>query len=599
MLYGSLTGNVTDSSGASVPGVKVEALNLETNIVKQSVTDERGAYLIGDVQPGVYKVTLTAAGFSVVEQSGVQIVGNTLRRIDVQLQVAVVGQNVTISADATVLQTDRSDVNSQIAATQTSNLPMASARSFQSLFKTLPGFAPPGGGSPSASNPAGGNSYTVNGATQFGNNTKIDGASDIYPWQPQYVMTVPPAEAVQSVSVVTNSFDAEQGGAAGAAINVSLKSGTNEFHGAAWEYHTNSDLKARNFFYTGTKNPKYLLNQFGTDIGGPIRKNKLFFFADWERTEQRQLYTNFQTVATDALKQGDFTNSGTTIYDPTTGTAAGTGRQPFPNNKIPASAMIAAALKMVALVPEPNQPGGVANDYFSAADWSFRRDDIDAKINYNPASKVAIFGRYSIAPSAIFDPQTLGAAGGTGVDGSTPGNGGGRTQHISIGTTYTLSPTIVIDGNAAFSRLHTSDTNTDINKNYGTAVLGIPGTNGPSSMQGGYPGFSFTGFSSLGNPNTSNPFTFRDNLWVEAVNLSWSKGSHQLRFGAEFVHLLMADFQANSTVGVRGGFTFSGGLTSLSGAAAPNLYNSWADFLLGLPSSMGQDHQYIDRKSVV
>ena len=199
VLYGSLTGNVTDASGGTVPGVRVEALNVNTNIAKQSVTDVRGVYLIGDLQSGVYKVTFEASGFAGVAQSGVQIVQNTARRIDVQLQLAAVGQNITISADATALQTERSDVNSQIGTAQTSSLPMGAGRSFQSLLKILPGISPPGGGTPSASSPAGGNSYYVNGATAYGNNTKVDGASDIYPWQPQGVMTVPPAEAVESV----------------------------------------------------------------------------------------------------------------------------------------------------------------------------------------------------------------------------------------------------------------------------------------------------------------------------------------------------------------------------------------------------------------
>src|SRR4029077_15046724 len=122
------------------------------------------------------------------------------------------------------------------------------------------------------------------------------------------------------------------------------------------------------------------------------------------------------------------------------------------------------------------------------------------------------------------------------------------------------------------TRLHLSAQNVDINKNYGSDVLGIPGTNGPSPLQGGYPNFSISGFSGLGNTNSSNPFLFRDNLWVESVNLSWIKGSHSLRFGGEFFHYSIIDFQANSTVGVRGGFTFSGGLSALSGGPSPNLY---------------------------
>jgi hypothetical protein len=238
----------------------------------------------------------------------------------------------------------------------------------------------------------------VNGATAFGNNTKVDGASDIYPWQPQNVMMVPPADSVEAVSVVTNRFDAEQGAAAGAAINVTLKSGTNQFHGAAWEYHTNSDLKVRSFFYYGASNPKNILNQFGLNLGGPIKKNKLFFFADRERYMQRTLYSGFQTVATDTLKQGNFNGTGTTVYDPTTGnTASGTGRTTFPNNTIPANVMSTAAQKMAALLSEPNQPGVVTNDYFYAADYAFTRDNIDGKLNYNPTDRTTIFVRYEAA----------------------------------------------------------------------------------------------------------------------------------------------------------------------------------------------------------
>jgi hypothetical protein len=595
VLYGSLTGTITDPSGAAVPGAKLQILNIDTGISNSALTNERGTYLVSDLQPGSYKVTFAASGFAPAVQSGVSIVQNTIRRVDVQLVLASAGQNITVSAETLALQTDRANVSNEISSTQTANLPLGGGRSFQNVLRSLPGFSTAGGGTPSSSgNPAGAQSYYVNGATQFGNNTKVDGASDIYPWQPQYVMQIPPAESIEAVSVVTNSFDAEQGAAAGAAVNVTLKSGTNQFHGALWEYHTNSELKARNFFYYGGKNPKNILNQYGLNLGGPVKKNKLFFFADWERYDQRTLYSGFQTVATDALKQGDFSGTGTTIYDPNTGLSNGTGRTPFPNNKIPGSAMSSAALKMVSLLPAPNQPGGIPNDYFYAANWSYTRNNVDAKVNYNPTDRTAIFVRYGVAPHNITDPQTLGAAGGAGVDGSTFGNGSGRTQHVSIGGNHTITPHIIFDGNAGFSRLHLSVLTFDYGKNYGTDLLAIPGTNGPSPLQGGYPQFSFTGFSTIGDANSSTPLVFRDNLWVETANLSWVKGAHNFRFGAEFVHILMADYQANSTVGVRGGFSFSGGMSALSGGSAPNLYNSWADFLLGLPSAMNKDIQYID-----
>jgi hypothetical protein len=603
VLYGSLTGNVTDTSGAPVPNAKVDAANIATGIAKQAITDERGVFLIQDVQAGVYKLTFSAPSFANTVETGVEVVENTVRRVDVKLQVASVGQSVTVAAAAAVLQTDRADVNHQISERDVADLPLTGTngmRNFESIFVTVPGFNPPVASSSTASNPTQSQTFYVNGSTSTGTNMKLDGASDIYPWLPQEAGYIPPAEAIQTVSIVANSFDAEQGMAASAAINAIIKSGTNQFHGAAWEYNTNSDLKARNFFYYGGNNPKNLLNQFGLDLGGPIKKNKLFFFVDWERSLQRQLASVTQSVPTDNLRTGNFAGAGTTIYDPTTGTATGTGRTPFAGNIIPTTEISTAAAKMTALIPQPNINGtAISNNYFATGDLAFTRDNVDMKINYNPTEKSSIFGRYSIEPSLIVDPQALGAAGGQAVDGGQPGNGPGRIQSISLGGTYVLSPTLLIDANAGFTRLHLAAENTDINSNYGLNVLDIPGTNGPGLLNGGIPDFSISNFSSLGNTNASNPFLFRDNLFVESANLSWVKGSHNIRFGAEIFHYSIIDIQANSSTGLRGGFSFTGGLTSLNGGSAPNAYNAWADFLLGLPTAMSHDYQYVDPAAMI
>src|SRR5580704_2959324 len=360
VLYGSLTCNVTDTSGAPVPNTKVDAANIATGIAKQAITDERGVFLIQDVQAGVYKLTFSAPSFANTVETGVEVVENTVRRVDVKLQVASVGQSVTVAAAAAVLQTDRADVNQQISERDVADLPLTGTngmRNFESIFVTVPGFNPPVASSSTASNPTQSQTFYVNGSTSTGTNMKLDGASDIYPWLPQEAGYIPPAEAIQTVSIVTNSFDAEQGMAASAAINAIIKSGTNQFHGAAWEYNTNSDLKARNFFYYGGNNPKNILNQFGLDLGGPVKKNKLFFFVDWERSLQRQLASTTQSIAVNAIRAGNFAGVGTTIYDPTTGTATGTGRTPFQNNVIPASMISTAAAKMIALLPQPNING--------------------------------------------------------------------------------------------------------------------------------------------------------------------------------------------------------------------------------------------------
>jgi len=508
-----------------------------------------------------------------------------------------------VEASAAALQTDRADVSIQVAGEEVTDLPTAGtngSRNFESVFVTIPGFSPPAAATSTAANPSEAQTFYVNGGYNTSNNVKLDGASDAYPWQPHIAGYIPPSEAIQTVNVVTNSFDAEQGNAAGSAVNAILKSGTNQFHGAAWEYNTNSALKARNFFYYGANNPKSIVNQFGLDGGGPIRKNKLFFFADWERTMRSVVGNVTDSVATAAIRQGNFAGTGTTVYDPATGNSNGTGRTPFPDNAIPSASISPAAAKMVALVPLPNLAGtGLSNNYFATGDIRFRRDAIDTKINYNPTDKSSLWGRYSIQPSHVFDPQALGPAGGAAIDGGQPGNGDGRIQMVSLGGTYTFTPGLMLDGNAAFTRLHLSAENTDLKQNYGADVLGIPGTNGPSPWEGGIPAFSISGLTALGNTNSSNPFLFRDNLFVESANLSWIKGSHNFRFGGEVFHYSIVDIQANSTVGLRGGFSFTGGLTALSGGASPNTYNAWADFLLGLPTTMQHDYQYIDPAAVI
>lgn len=601
VLYGTLTGNVTDASGSAVPNAKVEALNTGTSISKQVAADDHGAYLLIDLQPGSYKVTISAPSFGSVVEQGVAIDANTVRRVDVQLQLAQVSQSIEVDASVVSLQTDRADVSSQIQSSQISQLPEPATRNFQSLLVVVPGYAPPASSHSEAGNPQGALATNVNGASYNNNNTRIEGTNDLYPWLPEIAAYIPAAEAIQTVNVVTASFDAEQGMAGGSVVNVFIKSGTNQYHGAAWEYNQISALKARNYFYYGANNPKNIVNQFGGNFGGKIIKNKLFFFADWEITDKRANVSALNTVPTDPLKAGNFAGTGAAIYDPATGAANGTGRQLFVGGVIPTSRIAFASAKMSALMPEPNQASASTtpvNDYFGSGDYSSTHHNIDSKINYNPNEKLAVFGRYAISPSRIFDPPGLGAAEGNTLDGGQPGTATGRVQAVGMGATYTVSPTILLDGNLGYTRLRLDAENVDIGTNYGLTTLNIPGTNGSYALDGGYPNFGVTGFSSFGNSNVSNPFLFRDAVYTGAVNLGWTKGAHSLRFGGEYLHFAINHFQPQTSFGPRGGFNFTGGLTALPGGASPTLYNAWADFLLGLPQNMGISTEYINPATV-
>ena len=252
---------------------------------------------------------------------------------------------------------------------------------------------------------------------------------------------------------------------------------------------------------------------------------------------------------------------------------------------------------MIQLIPAPNV-AAFPNNYFATGTYEFDRDNLDFKVNYNPGAQASVFARYSISPSDLFDPPSLEAAGGDALAGGQPGRAPGLIQSAAVGGTYTISEHVLVDANFGFTRQRLGAENIDIDRNYGLDVLGIPGTNGPDRLQGGYPRFVINGFSSIGNPNVSNPFQFRDNQYVAVGNLSWLKGSHWFRFGGEYTYYTINHFQPQAAFGPRGGFTFTGGLTALRGGAAPTLYNSFADFLLGLPQSMGKDLQFVNPASV-
>jgi hypothetical protein len=600
VLYGSLTGLVTDASAAAVPKVRVEALNINTGVARISTTDETGVYQFNDLQPGIWRLTFSAPSFRTLVQENVEIAPNSIRRVDVRLQLAQVAESITVSADVVVLQTDRADLNHQLRPVQIANLPFTgnAGRNWQALYKIIPGFSPPAELHSDAGNPQRALGTNVNGASYSNNNTRLDGATVSYPWLPHIVAYVPPVDAVEAVNIVSNSFDAEQGMAGGSAINVTIKSGTNQVHGSAHWFHTNSALRARNFFNVTSGIPKNILNQAGYTLGGPIKKNKLFFFTDWERTVRREFRSAFRTVPDEYVRRGDFSRIGIqAIYDPSTGSADGSNRQLFPGQIIPASRIDPAAAKMVELIPLPNL-STFPNNYNATGSYQFNRYNFDFKVNYNPNDNSSLFVRYSLSPSDIFDPPSLGSAGGDALAGGQPGKAPGRVQSASVGSTYTITPRLLVDATLGFTRQRLGAINVDIDRNYGLEVLNIPGTNGPDRLQGGYPRFAISNFSSIGNPNVSNPFLFRDNQWVVNTNVSYVRSVHNLRFGFEYTYYTINHFQPQATFGPRGGFNFTGGVTSLRGGAPPSQFNGFADFLLGLPNSMGKDVQYINPSAV-
>jgi hypothetical protein len=627
VLYGTMTGTVTDSSGAVIADAQVTALEVRTGVSQTAVTDSSGIYRFQTLLPGSYKVTIHAQGFGTQETPDVLVRANEIARLNASLNVGTATESVTVTGAPQILQTDKADVHTDISAEQVENLPImgSQGRNFQSLLKTVPGVGLPAETNSLAGNPQRSINANVNGQSNQSINTRIDGAQNAYPWLPANVAYVPPADAIESVNVVTNSFDAEQGMAGGAAVNVQIKSGTNQFHGSAHEFHTDQNFAARNYFQTDIKRfPKKNRNnqnQFGGTFGGPILKEKLFFFVDYERTTQRQLAgPQSRILPTAPMINGDFRGlvdgqgRPITIYDPATGNAQGANKQPISCNGVqnmicpsrfdPASASMSKLLQP--LVAQEFQAGFGVNNWVGSGTAEFNRDSADAKVNYVPNSKSTVFGRYSFSKTLVFDPPLLGQAVGDATNGGQLGTAPGLIQSVGLGATYTFTPRVLLDWNFGFTRQRLGSTFDLVSAN-GLNDLKIPGTNnagapGDPSLYYGLPGFIFptaatapsttaigASVAAMGNAQPANPFLFRDQQYVTGANLSWNKGKHAFRGGIEWNHSQINHFQPQGGTfqQPRGSFEFNGFVTSLQGTT-PVWYNTWADFLLGLPSGTGK-----------
>ncbi len=599
LLYGTITGTVTDQTGASLPGAKIAVQNVGTGVQTAAIANGAGDYTVSDLTPGSYTVTVTTPGFNTFKQGATAVAANQVLRVNASLTIGEATQTISVTSAPPALQTEEATTNYNISTEQTSNLPTTSStgRNIQGLFKLIPGSSPPYEGNSQAANPQRSQPINVNGQTYDTNTQRLDGAVDQNPWLPDLIAYLPPPDAIESIDTQTASFNAEQGSAGGAAINYTIKTGTNKFHGSAWGYNSIAQFNAHQWQNRTKATPKSIYNEDGFSLGGPILKNKLFFFGDFNRVTTRNALSGLYSVPTRPMKDGDFSGTGTTIYDPATGDANGNGKTPFLNNVIPVSRISTAAATLLAAEPDPTDPSVLVNNWSGTGVNAFNRNSVDAKINYNPNDTTTFFGRYSFSPNNINDPQIFGAnPGGATFDGGQPGTATGRIQNVGLGATHAFSSHFAIDLNGGFSRMRIGATSNDGSLgDYGATTLGIPGTNyNGQSLYSGIPGFTFTTYTGLGNTTTSSPFLFRDMVYTGAANATYSRGGHSIRFGTEYLHNQINHFQAGSATAVssnpRGSFTFSGGATTQSGGSSNNI-NSIADFLLGQATTYNKSIQ--------
>jgi outer membrane receptor protein involved in Fe transport len=601
VLYGSIVGNVTDTSQASVPGATVTAIHAATNLARETTTSGDGGYAFANLQEGFYTVRISLQGFKESVEEQIPVSPSSVSRVNIVLEVGSLTETVTVQSERTLLQTDAGDLHTILESEEITKLPLGNYRNYQSLLNLVPGVTPGGFQNAITDTPARALTNNVNGTARNNNTTRLDGATNVFVFLPHHQIYVAPAETVETVNVATASFDAEAGNSGGSHITVQTKSGTNEFHGSGTYLFENDSLRAKNFFNSGDK-PETSRKIGALTLGGPIIKDKLFFFGAWEGHYQDGTTTRTGTLPTADQRLGNFSAYDSIIYDPATGNADGTGRTPFPGNIIPADRIHPVSAQIQALVPMPNASGTTGN-YSDTGPFTLDRNNYDAKLNFNASNSLMFWGKYSHMAAIVESDMWLGNPQDGGIGGSGFGVGSGvgdtKVDLISGGFTMTVSPTLVLDGVLSYSNFDQEVLPPDFGVNYGLDVFGIPGTNGASPIAGGIddirytglPRWSISGYENLGGVDGWSPIFRNDNTYNASLNATWIKSSHEFRFGFDYVRLEQNHWQPELGH-PRGRFNFGGGVTALNGGAASSQFNSYAQFLLGLSTTTQKSIQY-------
>ena len=607
VLYGSVVGTVEDPSGSVVPEAEISLTNTATGIVRNVRADAQGRYNVVNLPAGVYDMVVTTPGFRTLTRTGIEVTINTVTRVVARLEVGQVSEQVTVSASAAALQTDRSETRSEINSRTVVELPLPRYRNFQSMLDLVPGATPSGFQNSVGISPQRSLTTNINGANRNNNNTRVDGAINVFIWLPHHTLYNPPVESIETVNITTSSFDAEQGMAGGAAVTVATKSGTNELHGSAYWYHDNQHLYARPFFYRLNEDnpalPKSIVNIAGGTIGGPVVKNKLFYFFSYERTSERTgQFGNFSVPNAD-MRAGNFSAYSAlgNIYDPLTGDANGAGRVPFSNNQIPESRFSPTWTMLQQMAPMPNQQAqdsfGLSGNYFASGTLALTRDQYDFKTNYNVNDRLMIWGKYSQMNAPVSGPPAFGELTGPGL--GQLGVASTRVIMPSVGFNLTVSPTVLVDGVFGHTRLDNSANGPDYGRNWGSEVWGIPGTNGGAAFANderysGQPCIR-NGLTNWGNCTGSNPYFYNDRSYTYTTNFSKLHGAHELRWGIDTVRHAMNHWQPE-IANPRGDINPGGNAVVLQGQVARNIH-TYAAGLLGILGSASKSVQFFDMKT--
>jgi hypothetical protein len=582
---GTIAGTLVDASGGALANAVVLIRSQDTGLERKLATNATGRYVSPPLPPGVYRITGEMPGFRRTSAT-ITLTLNQRAVVDLTLEVGATEQQVTVTAEAALLESENSTVGNVRTEQAVKDLPL-NGRNFAQLIGLAAGVVPAQTQAQGLALTAvrGTTANSVNGAGFRSNRFLVDGLDNTENHNGQGVLINPPVEAIQEFSVQTSVPPAEFGHGGGN-INIRMKSGTRELHGAMFEFLRNSSLDARNFFDPAGDIPPFRMNQFGFVVGGPVfipsvynrDRNKTFFFFNYEGIRTRQAQTFLSTVPTADFKRGDFSASPNQIFDPHTArqTVQGVVRDPYPGNRIPESHFDPVGRNVLALYPDPNA-GGIAANYLANPSQTTDANNWDLKIDQNFSQSDQAFFRYSRHNTDQFIPGALPAP----AWGNTAAGVSRFPLHQFVASyTHTFSPTVVNEVRAGVGRLFIDARH----PNYGVNVaeqVGIPGINGGDDvLRSGLPQMNISGFQVMGDSGFRPGIIISEN-WQYSDALSWFSGAHSFKFGIEYMRRRYNLLQT----------TAAHGIYNFTGAYTQNLINSArtgigaADLLLGTPES--------------
>ncbi len=574
---GAISGIVTDSQGAIIPGATVAVTNVDTNAHFSTITNDAGFYTVPQLRVGNYRVTASLPGFKIEVRTGITLRVQEVARVDFTLQVGEISDQVTVSGGAPLLETETSSVGQVIESKAITDLPL-NGRNYLQLAKLTAGVVESSRGDRAAA----GGSFVANGVRATLNNFILDGVdnnSKIVDLQSSSNVVIQPSvDALQEFKVQTHNFSAEFGRSAGAVVNATIKSGTNQFHGTVFEFLRNDVFDARNFFSL-SQDPKPPLrrNQYGGTIGGPLKRDQTFFFASWEGTRERRGINYVLTIPDAAARKGDFSGD-RPIFDPNTvkpRQGGGFVRDPFLGNVISSSRFDPIAVKLIGLLPLPNLPGKV-NNYVANPTRATNRDQLDFRVDHILSETDRFFTRYSVTNGNFhnpgpFAPPLVGSSSFQQADDIQ------KAQGLAIGESHTFSSTRVNELRIGYNRVRDDllpFVKESLFDKFG--FRGIPAETGNT----GLPRITISGFADLGEANFLPNYKISETFQVND-DFSWVRSNHSIKTGLNF-NYVRSFFNISGTA--RGLFNFSGVFTQDPQNRA-RTGSGFADFLLGLTAN--------------